>query len=138
MSKVGAFVNGYLSIAGTNLSARVESMTLELAKADVNYTAMGDGGNTRVAGLEDDKLTVNFWQDFAASQVDATLLPIFQAGTAVAFKMGANGTAFSSTNPSYSGSVVLIDYQPIAGKVGDALAAPVQFVVSGTVTEGTS
>ena len=59
-------------------------------------------------------------------------------GTAVAFKVGANGTAFSSTNPSYSGSAVLLSYTPIGGKVGDGLAAPVSFVVNGTITQGTS
>ena len=138
MAKWGPLTNAALKINAVDLSNRVESVTLDLSKDDIDVTAMGDGGHTHVGGLENDKLSVNFWQDFAASQVDLTLLPILQAGTPVAFKLTANGTTVSASNPVYSGSVVLTDYAPIGGKVGDALMAPVQFVVSGSVTSATS
>ena len=138
MAKLGPFVNANLILNGVDLSGDVETVTLALAKTDVDITAMGDGGHKHAPGLEDDKLDVSFFQDFTASKVDATLLPIFQAGTPVAFKLGANGTAYSATNPSYSGSVVLLNYTPIGGKVGDALMSPVSFVVNGTITEGTT
>lgn len=138
MAKLGPFINAVLKINAVDLSNRTESVTLELAKDDIDVTAMGDGGHTHAAGLENDKLTVNFWQDFAAASVDATLIAAFQAGTAVAFKLAANGTTITSTNPVYSGSVVMTDYQPMTGKVGDGLMVPVTFVVSGTVTEATT
>lgn len=138
MAKLGPFTNASLKIGTTDLSARVESVSLELAKDDIDITAMGDGGHTHVGGLENDKLTVNFWQDFAASQVDATILAIFQAGTAVAFKLIASGTTPSATMPMYSGSILNTDYAPISGKVGDGLQAPVSFMVSGTVTSATT
>lgn len=137
MAKFGAFINAGLSIGGTNLSNRVESVTLSLTKDDLDITAMGDGGHQHVGTLENSKLDVNFWQDFSSS-VDSVLLPIFQAGTAVPFKLVASGSVASSTNPMYSGNVVLTDYAPIGGKVGDALQAPVSFVVSGSVTSATS
>src|SRR6478736_3641123 len=105
MAKLGPFLNGVLKVNAVDLSNRVETVTLQLTKSQIDLLAMGDGGHTYAAGLEDNKLTVNFWQDFAASEVDATLLPIFQAGTAVAFKLAANGTTISAGNPVYSGSV---------------------------------
>lgn len=138
MAKFGAFINAGLSINGVNLSNRVESVTLTLSKDDLDITAMGDGGHQHVGTLENSKLDVNWWQDFAAANVDATLLPIFQGGTAVPFKLVASGSVASSTNPMYSGNVVLTDYAPIGGKVGDALMAPTTFVVSGSVTQSTS
>lgn len=138
MAKFGAFINAGLSIAGTNLSNRVESVTLQLSKDDMDNTAMGDGGHQHVGTLENSKLDVNFWQDFASGSVDAVLLPVFQGGTAVPFKLVASGSVASSTNPMYSGNVVLLEYAPIGGKVGDSLAAPVSFVVSGSVTSATS
>ena len=139
MAKLGPFTNAAFKFNAVDLSNRVESVTLDLGKDDIDLTAMGDGGHTHVGGLENSKLNVNFWQAFAAaSEVDSTLLPVFQAGTAVAFKLTANGTTVSSTNPVYSGNVVVTDYQPIAGKVGDGLQAPVTMVVSGTITQGTS
>jgi hypothetical protein len=138
MAKLGPFTQGVLKVSGTDLSTRVEAMTLTLVKDDVDLTAMGDGGHAHQGGLENDKLVVNFWQDLAPGSVDATLLPIFQAGTAVAIKMAGSGTTISSSNPVYTFNGVLTDYQPLGGKVGDGLQAPVTFVVSGTVTEGTS
>ena len=139
MAKLGPFTNAALKINAVDLSNRVESVSLDLGKDDIDLTAMGDGGHTHVGGLENSKLNVNFWQAFAAaSEVDATLYPIFTAGTAVAFQLTANGTTISATNPMYSGQIVMTDYQPIAGKVGDGLQAPVTMSVSGTVTRGTS
>ena len=52
-----------------------------------------------------------------AGQVDATLSPLFTGGSLFAVKFGSNGTAFSATNPSYSGSAYIIDYPAIGGKV---------------------
>lgn len=139
MAKFGPWLKGVIVIAGVDLSARCENMTLTLAKDDIDMTAFGDGGHIHAAGLENDKLVATFFQDYAASQVDAVLMPVFQAGTAVAFKVAASPSPYSATvNPTYSGSVVLIDYTPLGGKVGDALQTPVTFVISGTVTEGTT
>lgn len=132
------FLNGYVSINSVDLSDHASEIALELSKEQVDVTSMGANAHQRLAGLEDDKLTVTWWQDFAASEIDATLYPIWQGGTAVPFKVAAAGSTISSTNPSYSGSVILADYNPIDGKVGDGLSAKVSFLVSGTVTRGTS
>ena len=138
MAKLGPLLNASLKINAVDLSNRVESVTLGLGKDDIDVTAMGDGGHTHVVGLENNKLDVSFWQDYASANVDATLMAVFQAGTAVAFKLTAAGTTVSATNPVYTGSVVLTSYTPIGNKVGEGAQAPVSFMVSGTVTEGTS
>lgn len=132
------FLNGSVTINGVDLSDHVSELSLELSKEQVDVTAMGANAHQWLGGLENDKLTVTWWQDFATSEVDATLYPIWSAGTAVAFSVWAAGTTTSSTNPKYSGSVILADYTPIDGKVGDGLAAKVSFMVSGTVTRGTT
>lgn len=130
--------NAYVSVNGTDLSDHVESVTLETSVNEVDVTAMGAGGKQRLAGLQDNKVTLTFWQDYAASKVDATMWAIVKGGTAVAFKIGANGTAFSATNPSYSGSAILTGYQPVAGKVGDGMQSQVTLMVDGTITSGTT
>lgn len=132
------FLNGYVTVNGVDLSDHASEIHLELSKEQVDVTAMGANAHQWLGGLENDKMTVVWWQDFAASEVDATLYPIWSGGTAVAFKVAAAGSTISSTNPSYSGSVILADYAPISGKVGDGLASSVSFMVSGTVTRGTS
>ena len=132
------FTNAYLLLNAVNLSDHIEQVTLTWGKQDVPVTAMGDGGIVHLAGLEDNKLAITFWQDHAAASVGPTLDAIFQAGTAVAFKLADAGTAISATNPSYAGSVVALEQQPVAGKVGDGQQNPVTFVVSGTITQGTT
>ena len=132
------FLNGAAVINGVNLSDHVSEIALTLSKDQVDVTAMGANAHQRLGGLEDDKLTITFWQDFAASEVDATLYPIWTGGTAVTATVWAAGTTSSSTNPYYAGSVILADYNPIDGKVGDGLSTKVSFLFSGTVTRGTS
>ncbi len=137
MAILGPYVNASVIINGVDLSDHVDTATLALARDDVDVTAMGAFGHQHIASLENNKLDLIFFQDFNTSKVDATLFPIFHAGTAVSFRLLGNGTAPSATNPVYSGSVVLIDYSPLGGKVGVAAMAPVSFVMQGTVTEGT-
>ena len=132
------FTNGYVSLNGVNLSDHVSQIGLDLTFADVDVTAMGAGGKQRLSGLQDNKVTLTMWQDFAAAEVDATLQGWAQGGSILAATILASGTAASSTNPYYSGQCVITDYQPISGKVGDGLSASVTLVVSGTITRGTT
>ena len=132
------FTNAYVLLNAVDLSDHVESITLNWTKNDVVVTAMGDLGEQHLPGIENNTLTVNFWQDFAANKVDATLKSILQGGTPVAFKVAATGSSFSSTNPTYSGSAILLDYQPLNGKVGDGLQTQVTIPVNGTITYGTA
>ena len=131
------FLNGAIKINGVDLSDHANQISLQLSKEQVDVTAMGANAHQWLGGLENDKLTVTWWQDFASAEVDATLYPIWSGGTAVGCTIWANGTVSSSTNPWYGFQVILADYNPIDGKVGDGLASQVNFVVSGTVTRGT-
>lgn len=132
------FLNGAAKVNGVDLSDHISEISLQLSKEQVDVTAMGANAHQWLGGLENDKLTITFWQDFAASEVDATLYPIWSAGTAVSATVWAAGTTSSATNPFYGMSVILADYDPIDGKVGDGLSAKVSFMVSGTVTRGTA
>ncbi len=130
--------NAYLLLNNVNLSDHIESITLDWSVTDVQVTAMGDGGVQHLAGLQDNKLTLTFWQDHASASVGPTLDALLAAGTAVAFKVADSGSSFSATNPTYSGSAIAISYQPISGKVGDGQQSSVNLVCNGTITAGTS
>jgi hypothetical protein len=131
--------NAYLLLNGQDLSNHIDSITVTWAKTDVEVTAMGDGGKFHLAGLEDNKFSVTFWQDHAATSVGPTLDAIMLAATAVAFKITDQGSGtISATNPSYSGSAVLISYTPVAGQVGAGQQAAAEFSVNGVVVAGTT
>lgn len=132
------FINGYLSVNGVNVSSLVSSIMLDLKKADVQVTSMGAGGVQRLAGIEDDSIGADFWQDFTPGETDATMYPLFAAGSVFPATVMAGGTVASATNPWYSGLVIITEYPAITGKVGDGLAASIKMVVSGTVTRGTT
>lgn len=142
MGKFGPFLNASFIVNGIDLSNRVESLTLDLSKDVIDLMAMGDNAHVYYPSLENNKVTVNFWQDFAAAgtvnSVDATLTAIFQGGTGVAFSCSPNGTVYSTSNPKYSGTVILAAHQPLAGKVGDGLQTQVTFQMQGTITRGTT
>ena len=138
MAILGPYVNAYVLVNGVDLSDHVDTATLTLARDDVDVTAMGAFGHQHIASLENDKVDLIFFQDYGASKVDATLFPLFHAGTAFAFKMAGNGSTISGSNPSYSGTVTLMDYSPLGGKVGVAAMSPVSLVFNGTVSEGTT
>jgi len=62
-----------LTINSVDLSDHMTSASLEINYDDVETTAFGDAVRTRIAGLGDATLNVTFNQDYAASEVDATL-----------------------------------------------------------------
>ena len=68
----------------------------------------------------------DFFQDFAASEVDATLFGL--VGTAVAVAVRPLNTTIAATNPEYQGSGILTSYPPMSGAVGEELTTTARFV----------
>lgn len=130
------FTNAFLSIGGVDLSDHVRSVTLNYSAEMQDKTAMGDLTRTRLGGLLDWSLEVNFNQDFAASNVDATLFPL--VGTSPAIVLRGDAGVVSATNPEFQGNAVLESYAPLGGNVGDMAETPVTFPGDGTLTRATS
>ena len=123
-------------VGGTNFSTNIAQVSLELATDEVETTAFGAGGHTRVGGLQDNSITLSFHQDFAAASVDATLFPLFNTlATVVVYPAG---TTASATNPSYTCVALINSYSPIASSVGDLATFDVTWPISGTVTRATA
>lgn len=130
--------NAQVKVNGVDLSTYVSEVQFDMTINPVEVTALGSGGKQFLAGLEESKVDLTFWQDYSASTVAQTLQAIRNGGTAVALSIIPNGTVASATNPHYTMNAILTDYPPVSGKVGDALVAKASFVVSGTITQGTS
>jgi hypothetical protein len=71
----------------------------------------------RLGGLKDWSASIDFAQDYAAAQVDATMFPL--VGSTFAVEIRPTSGARSATNPAYTGTGILESYQPIGGSVGD-------------------
>ena len=122
-------------INGVDLSNRVRQIAISTKVAILDDTTMGASGLGRIAGLRDESFTVTWAQDFAASEVDATLWPIYTGGTPVSATI--KPTSATTGNVVYSGSVILSDYAPISGAVGALAESATTFQVDGILTRAT-
>jgi hypothetical protein len=128
--------NAYVLINNVNLSAFVKSVTLSYKSEMQDDTAMGDTARSRIGSLKDFTLSVEFFQDYAASAVDVTLFNI--VGTVVPIEIRGSSAAASATNPKYIGNAILETYQPVGGSVGDNLMAPISMSGVGALSRFTT
>jgi hypothetical protein len=126
----------FVSINGTNFSTSLNSVELAIESDDLETTAFGETFRTRIGGLKQASLTLNFMQDFAAGSVDAILSPLLATLATVVIKP-TSGTV-TATNPSYTMTALVTQYSPFASSVGDIASLSVTFPVSGTVTRATA
>lgn len=125
-----------ITLGTTDFSSSIAAVTLEISAEEQETTAFGNTYRTRIAGLKDASLTLDFHQDFGADSVDATFFPLL--GSAVAFTILPTSGTVSATNPSYSGTAICTSYSPFANSVGDLATLSVTWPVSGEVTRATS
>ena len=128
--------NAYVLINNVNLSAFVKSVTLSYKSEMQDDTAMGDTARSRIGSLKDFTLSVEFFQDYAASAVDVTLFNI--VGNVVPIEIRGSSAAASATNPKYMGNAILETYQPVGGSVGDNLMAPISMSGVGALSRFTT
>jgi len=126
----------FVSINGTDFSTNLNSVELALEADDLETTAFGQGFRTRIGGLKQASLTLNFMQDFGSGSVDQVLSPLLASLATVVLKP-TSGTV-SSTNPSFTMTALVTQYSPMASSVGDLATLSVTFPVSGTVTRATA
>ena len=127
-----------VTIGAVDLSDHIASVTIS-STYDVLETTAFAGGNvpaaakTRTAGLVDNSVTLEFHQDFAAGDVEATIYPLL--GTVAAIKIQPVNGAISATNPEYQFDAVISEWTPLNGAVGELATASVTWPVSGPITK---
>lgn len=111
-----------------DLSDHVRSITVTMSAEDVDITAMGASARAHTPGLRDDRVEVEFFQDYASAKVDQTLSGYVSNSTGATLVVKPTASSVSSTNPSYTMTAILLDYEPLSGTVGDANTINVTFV----------
>ena len=124
-----------ITLNSTDISANVASITLSSSSAEVETTAFGQGAVTRVGGLKDNSITLSIHNDYSA--IEGLVYPLIGATATIVVK--PNGTAAaSSANPSYTATVLVTEWTPVNGAVGELATADVTWPISGTWTRGTA
>ena len=124
-------------INSVDLSDHIASVTITTSDDVIDTSAFSStiaAGRTRVAGLADNSITLEFHQDFATSSVEQTIYPLLGQTTSVVVK--PTSAAVSATNPSFSCTVVVTEWQSLSGSVGELSTASVSWPISGAITKG--
>jgi hypothetical protein len=129
---ITVLTNVQVILNSVDLSNHVTSVTVEESYADVDTTAFGQTSKTRIAGLGDHKLTLDMQNDLAAASVYATIQPL--VGSTCSFNVKTLNQATSSVNPAFTGVVLVNDFKPVSGKVGDLNVTSITWPVSGSIT----
>lgn len=129
--------DAFVSINGVDLSDHVETVELDYRAELQDDTAMGDDTRSRLGGLKDWSLAVTFHQDYAASEVDATLFSLVGSTSTIIVRPD-NSDGVGSTNPNFTGTAILEAYNPMGGAVGELAKATATFQAAGTLSRATS
>jgi hypothetical protein len=128
--------NAYVLFGSTDLSDHISSVSLSSTFDIVETTAFGQTAKTRVAGLAENSVTLEFHQDYATSSVEQTIYPTLGTAVTIAIKP-ANATT-TAINPQYSFSAVVSEWTPLNGAVGELASASVSWPISGAITKTTT
>jgi len=128
--------NPSITIGGIDLSDHINNVTLDTKYDIVETTAFGDTAKKRVAGLADNSISIDFMQDYGSSSVEATIYPLLGTAAAIVIKPVAGTT--TATNPQYTVSAVVSEWQPLKGQIGALATASVTWPVSGAITKALS
>jgi len=127
----------YVSIGTADVSSALSGASLEITVEEVDKTSLGSAGWREVAaGLKSGSVTLNFQQDFGVGGVDALLYPLI--GTEATVTIRSSSATVSATNPAYSAVVLISQYTPINGAVGDLATFDVTFPTVGAVSRATA
>jgi len=122
-----------VTINSVNLSSFIASVSLSTTTDVIETTAFGStAAKTRVAGLQDNSVTLEFHQDFATSSVEATIYPLLGSNTTIVV---SPTSTVSATSPSYSFTALVSEWTPLNGGVGELATASVTWPVSGAITK---
>lgn len=132
-----SFLDCRLEINSVVASTWAKKVTLDVEVEGLDSTTFGGSGwKSSIGGLKSGTVSVDLVQDFAASQVDATLWPLL--GTLFTVKIRPTSGSISATNPEFSGSCLLTKYSPLDGSVGDLAATSISIPTSGVWARATS
>lgn len=129
--------NAYVTVNSVDVSDHVASVTLNSSIDVVETTAFSTtAARTRIGGLADNSITLEFHQDYASGSIEATIYPLLGTTTSVVVK--PNGSSTSATNPAYTSTVLVSEWTPLNGAVGELATASVTWPVSGAITKTTA
>jgi hypothetical protein len=138
-----------VTLNATDISEYVTSVTLNTPEDVVETTAMSAvGARTRTSGLKDHSITLELNNDFASGALESVVSAI-GIGELASLTVKPTSAAVSTTNPIYkadgtgtgatkAGQVLISEWTPINGAVGELATVSVTWPVNGQIVKATS
>lgn len=127
----------YVSLNGVDLSAYSAKGELAVDVEEKDVTTYGSlGWKELLGGLKSGTLGLEFKQDVASGALDSVMWPLL--GTVVPFELRLSNAAVGISNPKWTGSILIKEWKPIQGSVGDDASVGVSYPTSGAVTRATA
>lgn len=123
----------YLALNAVDRSSWVSKIELavEVEEKDVTvFTSLG--WKEVLGGIKSGSIAITFKNDMADDSLDELMWALL--GTVTTFEVRAVNTTVGASNPKYTGSVLIKNWTPVAGSVGDVNEASFTYPTSGAVT----
>lgn len=129
--------SAYTSIASNDLSAYCSKSELVVEVEDKEVTNFASAGwKEYLGGLKAGTLNLTLLQDVAAAALDSIMWPLL--GTIAAFEVRNTSAVVGTSNPKWTGNLLVKSWKPVNGGVGDVAQVDVSYPTSGAVTRATS
>jgi hypothetical protein len=120
--------NGFALVNAVDLSNHVEKITVVDSADKLEITAMGATNKSYAKGLGDASITLDFFQDYAAASVYATLQPLKASTTPINVEVRPVNAARSTTNPAFVlANALMYTWQPLDAAVNTVVKMSVVF-----------
>lgn len=130
---VVVLTNASIKINTVQLADHANTVTLNYESDSVEVTGFGSSGHIFTGGLQNNSIDITFMQDFASSNVEATIYGL--VGTTTTVEIIPVNTTVSATNPRYTiSSAYLAAHTPVQGAVGELATTSLTFT-GGTIAK---
>lgn len=139
---IQTWTNGYISIAGVNLSDHGHQVSVNVGQDTADATTFGDVHHKNRAGLGRRGVNVTFFNDYSSGSVEATLRAtvVGSSSTGVSVEVRPTNSLTTASNPRYFGEMLLDGDLMVVniGEVGGLQDISAAFVPYGAFTVSTS
>ena len=132
MAKI-VLTDAKVTINSVILSDHISNVTIDTKDDVLETTGFSNTAKTRVTGLADNSVTFDFFQDFASANVEATIYPLLGSTTTIVIV--PTSSTITTTNPSYTFTALVSEWQPLKASVGQLATATVTWPISGAITK---
>jgi hypothetical protein len=130
--------NPVVVISGGTVSANCAQVTISQQAEEIDATAFDSTGfRAPIGGLKTGTVSFTWHNDYASGGIDQTFNALL-GGTA-SFEVRPAGTAAAgSSSPKYTGTLLILEWNPIDSAVGDLATVTTTWPSVGAITRGTA